>query len=423
MELTYAFHSSCGQRPNNEDSTAYWQPATAEEWRTRGAIAVLADGVGGHGHGEVASELACDKAVDAFRAAKPGDTPSQLLVRMFNDANHAVFETSLDKGRMATTLTIALFRNNEVVVGHVGDCRAYLLQQGRIRRITNDHSYAGVQLKLGLITVQEAASSELRSVLTRTIGQEPMVRCDSHTLVVSRGDVYVQCCDGVWSVLTEAEILAAASKREPQAACEELIRLAERRGADDNLTAQVIRVESVERLSYYRGLPIYRKVSGDPMGTEVSVGDSLDGRYHIDEQVSKSGMASIFKATDAKTGGVVAIKIPYIQYESDPGFFSRFKREEEIGAKLRHPYILRFEADDLPSKSRQYIVMEFLEGQTLGHLMRSVHPMPQEDALRIASLICEALHYMHDHDVVHRDLKPENVMICNDGTIRIMDFG
>jgi serine/threonine protein phosphatase PrpC len=423
MELTYAFHSVAGLRPNNEDSTSFWQPESPEGWRTRGAIAILADGVGGHGHGEVASRMACDKAVDAFRNAKPGETPAQLLVRMFNDANGAIFEQSLDKGRMATTLTIAIFRNNEVVVGHVGDCRAYLLQQGRIRRITNDHSYAGVQLKLGLITVQEAASSELRSVLTRSVGQEPIVRCDSHTLVVNRGDVYVQVCDGVWSVLTEAEILTTASKLEPKAACEELIRLAERRGADDNLTAQVIRVESVERLSYYRGLPIYRKVSSDPMGNDVQVGDMLDGRYHIDEQISKSGMASIFKATDSKTGRVVAIKMPFMQYESDPGFFSRFKREEEIGTKLRHPYILRFESEDLPSKSRQYIVMEFLEGQTLGHLMRSVRPMPEEDALRITSLVCEALHYMHDHEVVHRDLKPENIMICNDGSIRIMDFG
>ena len=68
-------------------------------------------------------------------------------------------------------------------------------------------------------------------------------------------------------------------------------------------------------------------------------------------------------------------------------------------------------------------MMEFLEGQTLGHLMRSVRPMPENDALKIASRICEALHYMHEHEVVHRDLKPENIMICNDGSIRIMDFG
>src|SRR5438067_6608209 len=160
MALPYAGVSSRGPvRPNNEDSITFWQPATDEEWRTRGAIAVLADGVGGHGHGEVASRLACEKAVEAFTAAKPGESPNQLLGRMFSDANLAVYDAGVRKGeksRMLTTLTIAVFRNNEVTIGHVGDCRAYLIQQGRIRRVTNDHSYAGVQLKLGLITVQDA---------------------------------------------------------------------------------------------------------------------------------------------------------------------------------------------------------------------------------------------------------------------------
>jgi serine/threonine-protein kinase len=75
------------------------------------------------------------------------------------------------------------------------------------------------------------------------------------------------------------------------------------------------------------------------------------------------------------------------------------------------------------NKSRPYIVMEYLEGQTLGTLMHAIRPMPEADALKIVSRICEALHYMHEHDVVHRDLKPENIMICSDGSIRIMDFG
>ena len=77
---------------------------------------------------------------------------------------------------------------------------------------------------------------------------------------------------------------------------------------------------------------------------------------------------------------------------------------------LNHPYILRIE-EPLENQSRPYIVMEYLEGQTLGHLMRSLRPMPVHDALRIASLVCEALHYMHTHEVIHRDLKPENIMI------------
>jgi serine/threonine-protein kinase len=112
-----------------------------------------------------------------------------------------------------------------------------------------------------------------------------------------------------------------------------------------------------------------------------------------------------------------------MQFESDPGFFQRFQREQAIGKALQHPYILRMIEDESLSKSRPYIVMEYLEGQTLGHLIHTIRPIPEPDALKIASRICEALHYMHEHEVVHRDLKPDNIMICNDGSIRIMDFG
>ncbi|MDB5289738.1 MAG: Protein serine/threonine phosphatase, partial [Phycisphaerales bacterium] len=426
MEITYGAFSSAGPvRSNNEDSIEFWQPAAPEEWRTRGAVAILADGVGGHGFGEVASKLACQECRQTFAEGKPSSTPNQILWQMFNTANLAVYDAGMkqsSEGRMMTTLTVSLFRNNEVTIGHVGDCRVYAVQQGYIRRVTSDHSYAGVQVKLGLVTVQDAMSSPLRSVLTRTVGQEPVIRPDTHTVVVNRGDHIVQCTDGVWCFITEGEILEAVSKRQPEEACKYLIDLAIKRGGDDNLTCQVIRIEGVERLSYYRGLPIYQKVEPAVMGIELEPGQVLDGRYQITDLVSRSGMASIFKATDLKDNRTIALKVPFMQFEADPGFYGRFKREEKIGKTMQHPYILRFE-DGPPDQSRPYIVMEFLEGQTLGHLMRSIRPFPEPDALRIASRICEALHYMHEHEVVHRDLKPENIMICNDGSIRVMDFG
>jgi serine/threonine protein phosphatase PrpC len=426
MELIYAGRSSAGPvRKNNEDRLEFWQPQVADEWRTRGAVAILADGVGGHGNGEVASKLACDNALKVFTEATPGQTASQLLWQMFNTANVAVYDAGMeqrDEGRMLTTLTISVFRNNEVIIGHVGDCRVYAIQQGRVRRVTSDHSYAGVQLKLGIVTVEEAASSQLRSVLTRSIGQDPMIRLDYHTVVVTRGDKIVQCTDGLWCFVTEGEIYEIVSKNPPDEACLRLIELAEKRGGDDNLTVQIINIEGVERLSYYRGVPMYQKVNSNAMGTEPEVGQVLDGRYELTDLISRSGMASIYKARDIKENRVVALKVPFMQFESDPGFYSRFKREQEIGTSLNHPYIMRVDPDE-GDRSRPYLVMEYLEGQTLGHLMRSIRPMPVNDALKIVSRICEALHYMHDHDVVHRDLKPENIMILNDGSIRIMDFG
>ncbi len=156
---------------------------------------------------------------------------------------------------------------------------------------------------------------------------------------------------------------------------------------------------------------------------ELRPGYVLDGRFALDESISRSGMATIYRARDLQNGDqIVAVKIPHLRYESDPSFYSRFQREEQIGQKLDHPFILKFIAI-AESKSRPYIVTEFLRGCTLARVLARTRPLPEKDALKIASLLCEALQYMHGRGVIHRDLKPSNVMICCDGTIRLMDFG
>src|SRR5262249_37357755 len=127
------------------------------------------------------------------------------------------------------------------------------------------------------------------------------------------------------------------------------------------------------------------------------------------------------KAVDTYDGRFVAVKIPHFQLESDAAYFSRFEREEEIGLKLNHPGVVKIVP--VEHKSRPYIVMEYLKGQTLDQILDKIRPFPISRAFEIASRVAEILEYMHQHDVVHRDLKPANIMICDDGSLRIMDFG
>ena len=147
----------------------------------------------------------------------------------------------------------------------------------------------------------------------------------------------------------------------------------------------------------------------------------LDGRFEIYELIGRGGMGSVFKATDLTTGRPLAVKIPFFELESDPGFYSRFQREIEIGKRLDHPGILKVLTVEHPS--RPYLAMEYLEGETLWDRLQRGRPLPTSKALRIAALVCESMEYMHDNGIVHRDLKPTNIMLCRDGSIRIMDFG
>ncbi len=158
-----------------------------------------------------------------------------------------------------------------------------------------------------------------------------------------------------------------------------------------------------------------------PTPEQLQVGQVLDDRFKILDVINRGGMAWIYEALDRETGKSVALKVPFMRYESDPSFFSRFQREENIGLTLDHPNVIKIIR--VADKSRPYIAMEYLEGKTLAARLHEKAGLAEGEAARIVSQICDGLDYLHRKGVVHRDLKPENVMLCTDGGIRIMDFG
>jgi serine/threonine-protein kinase len=425
VKLTYAELSSPGPRPVNEDSVGFWEEQLEDEAHARGAIAALADGVGGMDAGEVASRLAVGISLQAFRETEPTVSEYQLLWRIFAAANTSVYDASAashEQGRRATTLSVSIFRRNEITVGHVGDSRIYLVRSGQIRRLTTDHTYVGMQRRLNLISEHDAAQSDLRSMLTRSVGTNPTVQVDYNRAVLYARDVIVHCSDGLHGVVTESEITDLAMKFVPEEACRQLVDLALRRGTQDNTTVQIVRVDQVPQVGRYRGIPVYYQKQDSALSHELQVGQILDGRFEIADVISRGGMSSVFRAADLQTGETVAIKVPLSNLEGDPASFSRFEREAEIEGRLSHPGVIRLipvEGD----KSRPYIVMEYLDGRTLEEYMRDVRPVPIAAALMIGSRLCDALAYLHSQGIVHRDLKPQNIMLCNDGSLRVMDFG
>jgi serine/threonine-protein kinase len=402
-------------RDHNEDFIAFWEPEDFYVRQNAGSIAILADGVGGVGNGDVASRLAAETALSVFQQSKPDTSPTDLVRQMYEETSTKVWQSAQKDGRMATTLLTSIFRHDKVIIAHVGDSRAYLIRAGKIRRLTTDHSYTALQVKLGLLLERNAMTSPHRSTLTRSIGYEPICHYDISTEPLQKDDIILQCSDGLYGYVLDEEILDAVIKYHPGETCKRLIALAEKRQVSDNVSVQIVQVWEVDHA------PGVSPATTRPAGKELNVGSLLDDRFEITDVIAKSGMASLFKANDRQTGKAVALKVPLFHLESDVAGFQRFQREEEIGLKLNHAYILRM--FPVEKKSRPYIVMEYLEGQTLSELLKNIRPLPEPDAVKIASRICEALDYMHKNGVIHRDLKPQNVMLCNDGTIRIMDFG
>lgn len=152
----------------------------------------------------------------------------------------------------------------------------------------------------------------------------------------------------------------------------------------------------------------------------LRAGDCLD-RYRLEALVARSGMASIFRATDLRTGAQVAIKVPHPEAECDVAFFQRFQREVRICREIDHPGALKAMNEESPS--RLYMVMEWVEGRLLRDVLAQEAPLPPDRATRIALAICGALDHIHACGVVHRDLKPENVMIDAGDRVKVIDFG
>jgi len=152
----------------------------------------------------------------------------------------------------------------------------------------------------------------------------------------------------------------------------------------------------------------------------LAAGETLD-HYRLDAEVARSGMSTLFRATDLRDGRKVAVKVPHPEMEADPVLLERFRREEEIGQELDHPGIVK--TFDGEQRSRRYMVIEWVDGRLLRAIMNEQRIMPIERAVKLTLAICDALDTMHKHGVVHRDLKPENIMVLAEDRIKIIDFG
>jgi len=258
MELEFAQISDLGLvRTGNEDYFGSSVPDTPERVRSHGWFFAVADGVGGHDRGEVASRLTVETLLEGFRGAIAGESHSSLLNKLVVAANTQVIDAAhRARTNMATTIVACALRYDRATLAHVGDSRAYLIRRGQATQLTRDHTVVNDQFRLGVISASEMASSESRHVLSRSIGSELMVKVDIGEHQVFAGDILLLCSDGLHGSVTGADMARIlSSDADLNAAAKQLVNLANVRDGNDNITALIIRIRNVERVGMYRGRP------------------------------------------------------------------------------------------------------------------------------------------------------------------------
>ncbi len=261
LDLEFAELSDLGRvRAGNEDYVGHVVPGSPARARSHGWLFALADGVGGQRQGEVASRAAVQEVVGGFQRAKETAQQKELLNQLVQAANARVCETGALAGPsgagMASTIVVCGVRFDRATIAYVGDSRCYLIRTGDAKPITRDHTVAADQERLGLVSAEEAAESSARHFLSRSLGMNLFVNVDVDEVQLLAGDVLLLCSDGLHGAVSAPEMAQTVGRhRDLNAAARELVSSANEKDGSDNISIQLIRIRSVERMGMYRGRP------------------------------------------------------------------------------------------------------------------------------------------------------------------------
>ncbi len=221
----------------------------------REQLYIVADGMGGHAGGEIASSMCVTAVARTLReknlpglshAQHPDANISALIAQAINSASTKIYERALEEQHlkgMGTTATVLQIIGNHAYVGHVGDSRCYLLREGLIYQVTNDHSLVSEQVRAGIITKEEAETHYLKNVITRSVGYQEEEEVDTTCLTLSPGDFLLLCSDGLHGKMSDQEIANLVLEKKDQAV-QPLINLANERGGEDNISVVIVKINS-----------------------------------------------------------------------------------------------------------------------------------------------------------------------------------
>jgi predicted Ser/Thr protein kinase len=309
-----------------------------------------------------------------------------------------------DRGYVCT-LSAVVLKSATAHVFHVGDARIYRATGHALEQLTEDH--------------RVIVSAE-KSYLGRALGINPQIEIDYRALAIEQGDIFVLATDGVYEHVSDRFVAAtiAENAQDLDAAARTIVEAAYQHGSSDNLTVQIVRIDETGERNASEVLGQATELQPPPLLEPRAV---FEG-YRIVRELHASSRSHIYLAAESVSDALVTIKIPSIDLRDDPAYLRRFMMEEWIARRLDSPHILK-PCAHTGRRNFLYVVMEFLDGQTLTQWMID-NPQPDlETVRRIVEQIAKGLGAFHRMEMLHQDLRPENIMIDKTGTVKIIDFG
>jgi len=396
--------SQIGTRPRNEDFCGAVTP-DGDELSIKGAMAAIADGLGGHEGGHEASRYAVRGLCADYYATPDSLGVPQALDRVLQSLNAWLHDYALrarEAAGRATTLSVLVLRGTRYFTAHVGDSRIYLVRDGELQRLTTDHLWD---------------HPELKAVLKRAVGLDKQLLVDYGDGEIRTGDAFVLLTDGTWGALKESTISSIlAAERDPQAAADALTRSALNNGAQDNATALVLQVLRTGRAQLR---DVLVADIGLPLPPRLQIGDGIDG-LQIEQIVHESRATLLYRVRRATDGAELVLKTLRADPD-DPQAKAALLHEEWLARRVTSHYFPQVVPH--PPRLHLYYLMSWHPGATLSERLAAGHRFTAPETVQLGIRLLKGLGGLHRLSIVHRDIKPENLHLGADGRLRILDLG
>ena len=411
LKVSVGQYSDKGRKEINQDFHGVYIPQEPQ-LTSKGIAIALADGISSSDVGHVASEATIKGFLDDYYCTSEAWSVKKSAHQVLSATNSWLYSQSQqgehrfnkDKGYVCT-LSAMIIKSTTAHFFHLGDSRIYRLRDNTLEQLTDDH-------RLWV--------SEDKSYLSRAMGINARFEIDYDAFQVDWGDIFLFVTDGVYESVDSRFIIKAINDYNDNldGAAKIISEQAFEQGSTDNLTTQIIRIDELPSQDVNE---IHQQLTELPFPPILEARMDFDS-YKIIREIYASSRSHVYLVVDNDTGKQVVMKTPSIDLQGDSAYLERFLMEEWIARRIDNPHVLKPYVQKR-QRHYMYIIMEFIEGQTLTQWMRD-NTKPDLEVVRgIVEQIAKGLRAFHRLEMLHQDLRPENIMIDKIGTVKIIDFG